>query len=86
MTQWVMTLWLKEDGTVMSTDGRLLSLTDEDPFDEGIHQKVVEWAEKGEEACSVPNRPILDLLENRQARPHCRGTGSSKRNVASALL
>merc|ERR1719264_1824920 len=47
-TQWIMTLWLDDDGKVESVDGRLLSLTDADPFDEEIHAKVVEWEEKGE--------------------------------------
>jgi len=48
-TQWVMTLWLDDDGNVNSVDGRLLSLTDADPFDAGIHDKVVEWENKGAE-------------------------------------
>mmetsp|Transcript_85217 Transcript_85217/g.182650 ORF Transcript_85217/g.182650 Transcript_85217/m.182650 type:complete len:639 (-) Transcript_85217:136-2052(-) len=47
-TQWVMTLWLDDDGTVNSVDGQLLSLTDVDPFDMDIHDKVVEWEERGE--------------------------------------
>lgn len=46
-TQWVITLWLNDDGHVESVDGRLLSLTDADPFDNDIHAKVVEWEEKG---------------------------------------
>lgn len=47
-TQWVMTLWLSDEGKVESVDGRLLSLTDADPFDVVIHDKIVEWEEKGE--------------------------------------
>lgn len=46
-TQWVMTLWLDDNGKVNSVDGKLLSLTDADPFDVDIHQKVVEWEDKG---------------------------------------
>jgi len=46
-TQWVMTLWLDDNGRVESVDGRLLSLTDADPFDVDIHDKVVEWENKG---------------------------------------
>lgn len=47
-TQWVMTLWMGDSGRVESVDGRLLALTDADPFDEEIHDKIVEWEEKGE--------------------------------------
>eukprot|EP00930_Biecheleria_cincta_P006206 TRINITY_DN10718_c0_g1_i1.p1 TRINITY_DN10718_c0_g1~~TRINITY_DN10718_c0_g1_i1.p1 ORF type:complete len:727 (-),score=123.09 TRINITY_DN10718_c0_g1_i1:62-1918(-) len=47
-TQWVVTLYLGEDGKVQSTDARVLSLTDMDPFDVEIHDKIVEWEEKGE--------------------------------------
>merc|ERR1719512_546794 len=32
-TQWVMSLWLDDGGRVESVDGRLLSLSDADPFD-----------------------------------------------------
>jgi len=48
-TQWVMTLWLNDEGEVDSVDGRLLSLTDADPFDEEIHARVVEWERRGSE-------------------------------------
>merc|ERR1719444_679771 len=47
-TQWIMTLWLNERGKVESVDGRLLSLTDADPFDMDVHDKIVAWEEKGE--------------------------------------
>jgi 5'-nucleotidase len=46
-TQWVMTLFLSDDGKVESVDGRLISLTDVDPFDLEIHDKIVEWERKG---------------------------------------
>merc|ERR1719414_28757 len=48
-TQWIMTLWLDDEGKVESVDGKLLSLTDADPFDKGLHAKIVDWIEKGEE-------------------------------------
>jgi len=48
-TQWIMTLWLDENGHVNSVDGRIISLTDRDPFDTGLHDKVVDWENKGEE-------------------------------------
>lgn len=47
-SQWVMTLWLDEHGKVDSVDGRLLSLTDEDPFDIDIHNNIVAWESRGE--------------------------------------
>jgi len=47
-TQWIMTLWLDEEGKVNAVDGRLLSLTDTDPFSQDVHGKVVTWEEKGE--------------------------------------
>lgn len=47
-TQWVMTMWLDDDGTVHHTDGRIISLTEADPFDEAMHDKVVQWEEKAE--------------------------------------
>jgi len=47
-TQWVMSLFLDDDGKVESVDGNLLSLTDADPFDEDIHDKVVQWMERAE--------------------------------------
>lgn len=34
-------------------DGRLLSLTDSDPFDEEIHEKIVQWEIKGEKEMGV---------------------------------
>uniref|UniRef100_A0A7S0AHD1 5'-nucleotidase n=1 Tax=Pyrodinium bahamense TaxID=73915 RepID=A0A7S0AHD1_9DINO len=65
-TQWVMTLWLGDDGAVQSVDGRLLSLTDTDPFDADIHDKIVEWEEKGAKemgkkiGCSVVDFDNID--------------------------
>ncbi|CAK0806774.1 unnamed protein product [Prorocentrum cordatum] len=47
-TQWVMTLWLDDDGKVESVDGQEFSLTDADPHDEEIHEKIVMWEEKAE--------------------------------------
>merc|ERR1712032_300444 len=47
-TQWIMTLFLGDDGKVSSVDGRLLSLTDVDPFDVEIHDRVLDWETKGE--------------------------------------
>jgi len=47
-TQWIMTLWLSNKGKVESVDARLLSLTDADPFDVDMHDKIVEWENKGE--------------------------------------
>jgi len=47
-TQWVMSLFLGDNGKVESVDGQLLSLTDADPFDEDMHDKVVQWEEKAE--------------------------------------
>ena len=41
-TQWVMTLWLDDDGKADSADGRLLALTDCYRFDPENHDKVVE--------------------------------------------
>jgi len=46
-TQWIMTLWLDDNGKVNAVDGRLLSLTDADPFDEELHEKIVDWENKG---------------------------------------
>jgi len=46
-TQWVMSLFLGDDGRVTSVDGRVLQLTDVDPFDRSIHDKVVEWEDRG---------------------------------------
>lgn len=46
-TQWVMSLFLDADGKVESVDGRLLSLTDADPFDEETHYKIIEWEDRG---------------------------------------
>jgi len=49
-TQWVMSLFADDDGVIDSVDGRLLALTEADPFDEFVHDEVVKWEEKGEEA------------------------------------
>mmetsp|Transcript_64659 Transcript_64659/g.166397 ORF Transcript_64659/g.166397 Transcript_64659/m.166397 type:complete len:645 (+) Transcript_64659:80-2014(+) len=46
-TQWILTLWLDDDGHVDSVDGRLLSLTDSDPFCSATHQKIVDWEKLG---------------------------------------
>eukprot|EP00420_Gonyaulax_spinifera_P004421 CAMPEP_0197936288 /NCGR_PEP_ID=MMETSP1439-20131203/114697_1 /TAXON_ID=66791 /ORGANISM="Gonyaulax spinifera, Strain CCMP409" /LENGTH=654 /DNA_ID=CAMNT_0043559255 /DNA_START=60 /DNA_END=2024 /DNA_ORIENTATION=+ len=46
-TQWVVSLFLNDDATVESVDGQLVSLTDQDPFDKGIHDRIVEWEQKG---------------------------------------
>jgi len=46
-TQWVMTLMLTDEGKVESVEGKLLALTDADPFSPGLHDKVVEWEMKG---------------------------------------
>jgi len=74
-TQWIMTLWLDDDGKVDSVDGRLLSLTDADPFDEEIHGKVVEWEEKGEKemgktiGCSADDLDGLDAHSRSKETP-----------------
>lgn len=47
-TQWILTLWLDDKGKVESVDGELISLTDADPFDMEMHDKIVDWEEKGE--------------------------------------
>jgi len=47
-TQWIMTLYLDDNGKVDSVDGNLLSLTDADPFCEKMHDKVVQWEERAE--------------------------------------
>lgn len=47
-TQWIMTLWLSDDGSIESIDSRLISLTDADRFDQDIHDMVVGWEEKAE--------------------------------------
>lgn len=47
-TQWAVTLYLGEDGKVQSTDARILSLTDVDPFDVALHEDIVSWEERGE--------------------------------------
>jgi len=48
-TQWVMTLWLDKHGKVDSVDGRIITLTDSDPFDEDIHVDIIKWESKGSE-------------------------------------
>lgn len=53
-TQWIMTLWLNDEGKVLSTDGRLISLTDADPFSESLHNKVLEWEVRGEKELNKP--------------------------------
>jgi len=47
-TQWVLTLWLSDQGKVESVDAKLLSMTDADPFDEELHNVIVKWEDKGE--------------------------------------
>lgn len=47
-TQWILTLWLSDEGKVESTDAKLLSLTDADPFDQEMHREIVKWEERGE--------------------------------------
>jgi len=48
-TQWIMTLWLDDKGAVESVDGRIISLTDKDPFNLEMHDKIVQWEEDAEE-------------------------------------
>jgi len=61
-TQWIMTLWLDENGHVNSVDGRIISLTDRDPFDTALHDKVVDWETKGEEEMGkVIGCSLLDM-------------------------
>jgi 2',3'-cyclic-nucleotide 2'-phosphodiesterase (5'-nucleotidase family) len=47
-TQWIMTIWLDDDGSVHHIDGRIISLTETDPFDIDIHDKIVRWEDKAE--------------------------------------
>jgi len=47
-TQWIMTLWLNNEGRVETVDGQLISLTDADPFDDEMHELILGWEEKGE--------------------------------------
>jgi len=47
-TQWIMTLWISDEGKVESVDAKLLSLTDADPFDTDIHDRIVTWVNKAE--------------------------------------
>jgi len=47
-TQWIITLWVNDDGKVADVDGNMVSLSDADPFDEELHDKVVDWEEKAE--------------------------------------
>jgi len=47
-SQWVVTLWLDDDGNVETVDGNLLSLTDADPFNLDMHNTIVEWEEEAE--------------------------------------
>jgi len=74
-TQWIMTLWLDDDGKVNAVDGRLLSLTDADPFDKEIHDKVVEWEQKGESemgktiGCSSEDLDAKDAHSRSQETP-----------------
>jgi len=53
-TQWIMTLWLNENGGVDDVDGRLLSLTDADPFDTALHTKILDWEDKGKAELNKP--------------------------------
>eukprot|EP00913_Durusdinium_trenchii_P034359 g32144.t2 len=48
-TQWVMTMMLDDEGFSESIEGKLLSLTDQDPFSPSVHEdKVVQWEERGQ--------------------------------------
>eukprot|EP00435_Cladocopium_sp_Y103_P008141 s1861_g2.t1 len=52
-TQWVMTVLLTEELRsviqVQSIEGKLLSLTDSDPFSPSVHDKVVHWEQRGQQ-------------------------------------
>lgn len=52
-TQWVITMWLSEEGKVESVDGRIESLTDADPFNIDMHAKIVDWEEQAEAELGV---------------------------------
>lgn len=62
-TQWIMTLWLGEDGSVESVDGRLLSLTEADPFVPRIHDRIVAWEENGAKELRKQIGCILEDLD-----------------------
>ena len=53
-TQWVMTMLLTDEGSVESIEGKLLSLTDSDPFSPSVHDKVVQWEERGQKELGKP--------------------------------
>eukprot|EP00415_Alexandrium_ostenfeldii_P003768 UN3768 len=44
-----MTLWLDNNGKVQSVDGRVMTLTDVDPFDKSMHHKILDWENKAAE-------------------------------------
>jgi len=73
-TQWIMTLWLDDDGKVESVDGRLLSLTDMDPFDKQIHGKVVEWEQKGEKEMGTTIGCAEEALDAKDAHSRSKET------------
>ncbi|CAK9087581.1 unnamed protein product [Durusdinium trenchii] len=86
-TQWVMTMMLDDEGFSESIEGKLLSLTDQDPFSPSVHDKVVQWEERGQAelgkriGCStVP----LDTRES-QVRQQETGVGNFIADAVQAM-
>ena len=47
-TQWILTLWLSDQGKVESIGAKLLPMAGADPLNENMHLRIVKWDEKGE--------------------------------------